>query len=98
MVTARAQAIPALPPAAPSGWRPSSPPQGGTDRPGFWCRIEPAAGYGTSWTAALNGEIHTDPYTGRPHFFPSAEAAQVAILEVAREVSALGAPVNHGKQ
>jgi hypothetical protein len=77
-------------------WQVSSPPQDGSDRPGFWCKPEGLApagieivsvrqcrpsGYGEpSWTAAIGGRLHVDRATGKPHFYPTREAAQAAIL------------------
>jgi hypothetical protein len=76
-------------------WRASSPPQDGSDRPGFWTRIVDVgvasvrqcrdSGFGEpSWTAALNGQIRADLGRGQPCFYPDRETAQAAILDVAR--------------
>jgi hypothetical protein len=92
--------LPPMPPPPAAGhtpgavWRASSPSQDGSDRPGFWTRVEDVgvasvrqcrdSGYGPpSWTAALNGSIHTDG-NGRPYFYPDCEAAQAAILDAAQ--------------
>jgi hypothetical protein len=44
-------------------------------------------GYGTSWTAAIYGEVLLNPSAGKPYFYPDCETAQAAALTTAQAIA-----------